>query len=534
MTMTTLNIRSRKKTAGRLGVLGPGGLLLLLLVLSAPASGQQAADQAPAQASQRPNIIFVFTDDHATHAISAYGSQINTTPHIDRLAEEGMLFRNAFVANSICAPSRAAILTGQFGHHNGIKTNGNRFDSTQTTFPKRLQAAGYQTAMIGKWHLKTEPTGFDYWEVLPGQGTYYNPDFLTRDGRVERTGYVTNIITDRALRWLRQGREQEQPFLLMYQHKAPHRNWLPGPEYLSMYEGETIPVPETLFDDWEGRTSAAQKQKMTIAEHLRPGWDLKIPGEQGWDRLTEQFNDEQLERFKAAYERRNDAFYQLEGRALTRWKYQRYIKDYLRSVAAVDDNLGRLLAYLESSGLAENTVVVYASDQGFYLGDHGWFDKRWMYEESLKMPLIVRWPGVTAPDTENRNLVQNIDLAETFLDMAGADLPASMQGRSLVPLLKGETPADWRDGIYYQYFEYPGPHNVAPHYGVRTRHYKLIRYPTEGEWELFDLENDPDEMNSVYGDPSYEEVQRRLKKQLRQLRAQYEAPPPRVFRNQGS
>jgi arylsulfatase A-like enzyme len=466
----------------------------------------------------RPNIIFVFTDDHASHAISAYGSRINQTPNIDRLADEGMLFRNAFVTNSICAPSRAVILTGKHSHLNGIFTNRERFDSAQVTFPKLLQQAGYQTAIVGKWHLKSAPTGFDYWEVLPGQGDYYNPRFRTHGDTVRYTGYVTDIITDRALDWLQNARDSDKPFMLMYQHKAPHRRWQPGPEHLTLYDDATIPEPPTLFDDYEGRTSAAKTQEMTIAQHMYDE-DLKLVA-------PAQLNEEQLERWNAAYGPKNEAFENagLSGDDLVRWKYQRYIKDYLRTIASVDDNLGRVLDYLDEAGLAENTVVIYSSDQGFYLGDHGWYDKRWMYEESLRMPFIVRWPGVVQPGSENSDLVQNLDFAETFLEMAGVDVPADMQGTSLVPLLQGRTPADWRDAIYYHYWEYPAWHMVRRHYGVRTQRYKLIYYYEIDEWELFDLENDPDELSSVYADSEYAEIVADLKARLAQMRADYRVP----------
>ncbi len=466
----------------------------------------------------RPNIIFVFTDDHASHAISAYGSRINQTPNIDRLADEGMLFRNAFVTNSICAPSRAVILTGKHSHLNGIFTNRERFDSAQVTFPKLLRQAGYQTAIVGKWHLKSAPTGFDYWEVLPGQGDYYNPRFRTHGDTVRYTGYVTDIITDRALDWLQNARDPDKPFMLMYQHKAPHRRWQPGPEHLTLYDDATIPEPPTLFDDYEGRTSAAKTQEMTIAQHMYDE-DLKLVA-------PAQLNEEQLERWNAAYGPKNEAFENagLSGDDLVRWKYQRYIKDYLRTIASVDDNLGRVLDYLDEAGLAENTVVIYSSDQGFYLGDHGWYDKRWMYEESLRMPFIVRWPGVVQPGSENSDLVQNLDFAETFLEMAGVDVPADMQGTSLVPLLEGRTPADWRDAIYYHYWEYPAWHMVRRHFGVRTQRYKLIYYYEIDEWELFDLENDPDELSSVYADPEYAEIVADLKARLAQMRAEYRVP----------
>ncbi len=469
-------------------------------------------------ASRPPNIIFVFSDDHASHAIGAYGSEINQTPNIDRLAREGMLFRNAFVTNSICAPSRAVILTGMHSHLNGVFTNRERFDSAQVTFPKLLQAAGYQTAIVGKWHLKSAPTGFDYWEVLPGQGTYYNPDFRTPEGIVAHTGYVTDLITDKVLDWLDNRRDPERPFLLMYQHKAPHRAWEPGPEHLTLYDDVDIPEPNTLFDDYAGRSSAAKTQEMTIAGHLYDR-DLKfVP--------PPEVNEAQLATWDAAYGPKNAEFRQagLTGSARTRWNYQRYIKDYLRTIASVDDNLGRLLDYLDRSGLAENTVVIYSSDQGFYLGDHGWYDKRWMFEESLRTPLIVRWPGVAAPGTQSSALVQNLDFAETFLQIAGVEIPAAMQGRSLVPLLEGQPPDEWRQAIYYQYFEYPGAHMVRRHYGVRTDRYKLIHYYEIDEWELFDLDTDPQELHSVSDDPSYAATKLELLATLEELRRQYRVP----------
>ncbi|MDH5760514.1 MAG: sulfatase [Gemmatimonadota bacterium] len=466
----------------------------------------------------RPNILLVFTDDHAAHAVSAYGSVLNETPNIDRLAREGMLFRNAFVTNSICAPSRATVLTGQYGHLNGVPTNRDSLHSTAVTFPKLLQGAGYETAIIGKWHLKARPEGFDHFEVLRDQGTYYNPVFFTPGDSVRYIGYTTDIITDRALEWLNRDRDAERPFLLMYQHKAPHREWSPGPEEMDLYEGEELPEPSNLFDDWEGRTSAAGTQEMTIARDMTET-DLKLvpPGN-----LTE----EQLALWNAAYGPRNEEYEAagLTGDDLTRWKYQRYIKDYLRAVAAVDRNLGRILDWLDAEGLAENTIVVYTSDQGFFLGEHGWFDKRWMYEESLRTPLVVRWPAGVAAGSVDTHLVQNLDLAETFLDAAGVSVPDVMQGRSLLPLLRGEDPGDWRDAIYYQYFEYPGWHMVRRHYGVRTDRYKLIHYYEIGEWELFDLQEDPHEMHSVYGDPGYAEIQSSLYDRLMELRAAYDVP----------
>jgi arylsulfatase A-like enzyme len=469
-------------------------------------------------AAGRPNILFVFTDDHCTQALSAYGSKINKTPHMDRLAREGMLFRNCFVTNAICGPSRAVILTGKHSHLNGFTRNGNTFDGAQQTFPKLLQQAGYQTAIIGKWHLRSAPTGFDHYEVLIGQGPYYNPPMKRNGQRVQHTGYTTDIITDLALDWLKEGRDPAKPFLLMCQHKAPHRNWQPGPKHLTKYDDVTIPEPDTLFDDASGRGSAAKEQEMTIAHHLSDH-DLKLNTQKG---LTA----EQQAEWDQAYEPKNEAFRQakLEGQDLVRWKYQRYVKDYLRCVASVDENLGRVLQYLDDSGLADNTVVVYSSDQGWYLGDHGWYDKRWMYEESLRTPLLVRWPGVVQPGSENSDLTSNLDFAQTFLEIAGVPPPADMQGASLVPLLKGETPDDWRTSVYYHYYEYPAAHMVRRHYGVRTDRYKLIHFYGLGEWELYDLEKDPDELQNVYADPAYADKIAALKKELTRLRELYKVP----------
>ena len=413
-------------------------------------------------------------------------------------------------------------------------TNGDRFDSTQVTFPKLLQGAGYQTALIGKWHLKTEPTGFNHWEVLPGQGHYYNPDFRTPEGMVRETGYVTDLVTDKVLSWLESGRNQEQPFMLMYQHKAPHRTWEPGPDHLTTFDDVDIPEPPTLFDDYANRTSAAASSQMSLGNHMHLSFDLKVLPEQpvltqgnwvdrtGQNRL-DRMNQEQRDAWNTAYDPKNEAFLNanLEGDELVRWKYQRYLKDYLRTIKSVDDNLGRLLTYLDESGLAENTVVVYASDQGFYLGDHGWYDKRWMYEESFRMPLIVRWPNMVAPGSQNDDLVQNLDIAQTFLDIAGVPSPDDMQGMSLRPLLEGND-TTWRNALYYQYYEYPSVHMVQRHYGVRTEQHKLIHYYLIDEWEMFDLEKDPDELNSVYDDPAYENIRESLKTRLEELRESYQ------------
>ncbi len=500
-------------------VKNPRGWMLCVLIPVLAAAMASAAESRQT-ADSRPNILFVFTDDHSTRAVSAYGSKINLTPNIDRLAREGMIFRNSFVTNSICAPSRAVILTGKHSHLNGVIDNRTVFDGSQQTLPKLLQRRGYQTAVIGKWHLRSDPTGFDHWEVLDGageQGFYYNPVFRTPQGLAEHTGYTTRIITDRALKWLNQGRDPNRPFLLMYQHKAPHRDWAPGPDQLTLYDDRQIPEPDTLFDDYSGRTLAAHFQEMTISHHMTET-DLKL-------RPPFNLTPQQLRSWNAAYGPKNRAFVEagLSGRELVRWKYQRYIKDYLRSVAAVDDQLGRILDYLDKTGLAGNTVVIYNSDQGFYLGEHGWFDKRFMYKESFKTPLIVRWPGVIEPGSEDQNLVLNLDYTPTFLEIAGADVPEDLQGESLIPLFR-QQPNSWRESIYYHYYEFPAVHRVFRHYGVRTARYKLIHFYDFGQWELFDLEQDPKELHSVYNDPEYGSAQEELKRELSRLRDHYRVP----------
>lgn len=526
--MTHRNVRNRP---GQLGMLG-----WVILALLFPAA------MSAVRADQRPSIIFVFTDDHAQHAISAYGSVINQTPHMDRLAREGMLFRDVFVGNSICAPSRATLLTGKHSHLNGQLTNRERFDGQQQTFPKLLHQAGYATAMIGKWHLQSDPTGFDHWDILPGQGSYYNPDFITAEGRHRVTGYVTDIITDKCIQWLEEGRDPDKPFLLMYHHKAPHREWMPGPDHLTLYDGIQIPEPPTLFDDYATRGTAAREQEMEIGRHMFLGYDLKVPPEEGssereWQMWKHndyhRMNDQQRAAWDAAYGPENQAFReaQLEGDDLLRWMYQRYIKDYLRTIASVDDNLGRMRQYLEQAGLAENTIVIYASDQGFYLGDHGWYDKRFIYEPSLRTPLIIHWPGVTQ-GSENKHMVSNLDWAPTMLDMAGVPVPDDMQGRSLVPLLKGDSPDDWRTSVYYHYYEFPAVHMVNRHYGARTARYKIAHFYELEEWELYDLQADPHEVNNVYGSPEYAQVQAEMKAELARLQKYYQDDDPYISPDQ--
>jgi arylsulfatase A-like enzyme len=472
----------------------------------------RAADDAP---KAPPNILFIMSDDHAYQAIGAYGSRVNETPNIDRIAREGMRFDRCFVTNSICGPSRAVILTGKYNHLNGFTTNNDSFNGQQQNVAKMLRSAGYQTAVIGKWHLVSDPTGFDYWHILQGQGPYYDPAMKTPGGLVKHEGYTTDIITEESLRWLKEGRDPSKPFFLMYQHKAPHRNWQPHPRHLDKYKDVEVAEPETLFDDYAGRGTAAKDQQMSIAKDLNDN-DLKLVPQR-------DLTPEQREPFERAYAEENQKLREakLTGDELTRWKYQRYVKDYLRCIDAVDENVGRVLDYLDESGLAENTVVIYTSDQGWYLGEHGWYDKRWMYEESFRTPLLVRWPGKIKPASVNAHLAMNLDFAQTFLDIAGVVAPGDMQGRSLVPLLHGKTPDDWRKSVYYHYYEFPQPHHVHPHYGVRTARHKLIHFYTLNEWELYDLEKDPHEMRSVYAEPEYADVVVELNAELKRLREQY-------------
>ena len=478
--------------------------------------------QTQPRSGKPPNIVFIFSDDHAYQAIGAYDDprRLLETPHIDRLAREGMRFDRCVVANSICGPSRASVLTGKYSHLNGFYNNTNsRFDGSQMTFPKLLRAAGYQTAVIGKWHLVSDPTGFDLWHILPGQGVYYNPPMIQNGQRVQHQGYTTDIITDLSLDWLKQ-RDKTKPFLLMCQHKAPHREWLPPIRHLGHDHDRRYLKPPTLFDNYTGRGKAERDQDMTIAKtmtesdlKLTPPKDLTLEQRRAWD---------------AYYEPRNAAFRAtvLEGKELVSWKYQRYMHDYLGCVKAVDDSVGQILKYLDDEGLASDTIVVYSSDQGFYLGEHGWFDKRWIFEESLRTPLLVRWPGIVKPGSTCPSIVSNIDFAETFLAVAGLPVPADMQGQSLVPILKDQTPANWRTSFYYQYFEYPVPHHVQPHHGVVTSRYKLVHFdgPDLDEWELFDREKDPHELHSVFGDPAYTPVVADLKRELVRLRAVLKVP----------
>jgi arylsulfatase A-like enzyme len=468
---------------------------------------------------KRPNILFIMADDHASQAVGCYGGRLNRTPGIDRIAREGVRFDNCFCTNGICAPSRAVILTGKHSHVNGVRDNSVAFDGSQTTFPKLLRATGYETALLGKWHLESDPTGFDYWNILPGQGDYYNPDLIEMGVKKKVPGYVTDILTDIAVDFLAARRRTEsKPFLLMLQHKAPHRNWQPAARHMAMYDTAEFPEPPTLFDDYATRSRAAFEQEMTISEHMTLDSDLKLGPP------PERLDQAQREVWEKAFGPKREAFKKanFSGRALVRWKYRRYLQDYLGCIAAVDESVARVLDVLDRTGLAENTLVVYTSDQGFFLGEHGWFDKRFMYEEALRMPLVMRFPGRVRPGSVNADMISNLDFAPTFLDVAGQGKPAPMQGRSFLPLLLGKRVAGWPESVYYHYYEFPAVHMVKRHYGVRTKRYKLIHfYHDIDAWELYDLEKDPREIQNVYDDPAYAAVRHDLRRELARLQAFY-------------
>ncbi|GAA2757543.1 sulfatase/phosphatase domain-containing protein [Actinopolymorpha rutila] len=469
-------------------------------------------DQRRDQRDQRPNIVLVLTDDHAAHALSAYDDTLLQTPNLDRLAQEGMRFDATYCTNALCAPSRASILTGTYSHVNGVRTLSTHFDAAQPTFVSMLRDAGYQTWLAGKWHLghggEHDPQGFDYWEVLDGQGPYWDPELISEDGRRTVSGYTTTILTDLAIERIRQ-RDPDRPFCLLLHHKAPHRSWDPDTAHAKLFADEDLPEPATLFDDHAGHGRAAREARMRIGRDLNER-DLKAPFPPGLD---------EPER--------------------TRWAYQRYLKDYLRCVVSVDENTGRLLDVLDDEGLRDDTIVAYSSDQGFFLGDHGWYDKRFMYDESLRMPLLVRYPPEVPAGSATDAMALNIDFAQTFLDYAGIEAHPRMQGESLRPLLRGERPDGWRDSIYYRYWEHDdNPHHVEAHYGVRTERYKLIYYYARGfgipgasdrtmppEWELFDLERDPAELTNVWAHPAYADVREELRAELARLQAQYADEP---------
>jgi arylsulfatase A-like enzyme len=489
----------------------------------------------------RPNIIFIMSDDHAYQAISAYDNKLIETPNIDRIAKMGMLFTQASVTNSICAPSRATILTGKHSHLNGKIDNHFPFDTTNVTFPQLLQQAGYQTAMFGKLHFGNNPKGFDQFKILPGQGAYYNPDFITKnEGNIKVDGYVTDIITDMTLDWLEKERKADQPFMLMYLHKAPHRSWLMAERHMEEFTKRTFPEPATLFDDYSGRTSPAAEAEMNILHHMSWAGDNKVFPEvmtelgipeigfdiPRYEYETSRLTPSQKENFLKAYTPLNEDFKNrypsMTEEEKMKWKYQRYMQDYLGTIKAVDVNVGRLLDYLEANNLMDNTIIVYTSDQGFYLGEHGWYDKRFIYDESFKTPLLVSWPGKVKPGTKSDALVQNLDFAQTFLEAAGVPAPSDMQGESLVPLLTGNTEKWTRDEVYYHYYEYPAEHMVNRHYAIVTKEYKLIHYYfVEDQWELIDRIKDPQELKNVYDDPAYAEVKKDLHTRLEALRVKY-------------
>jgi arylsulfatase A-like enzyme len=505
------------------------------------ATATAALCRLQATAASQPNILFIMADDHAWQALSAYGDSrhLIQTPNIDRLAKEGVRFDRCMVPNSLCGPARASLITGTYSHVNGFYNNsgdskdphsGACFDSSQTTFPKLLQQAGYQTAMIGKWHLESDPTGFDHWEILPEQGIYYNPPMICDGTNVQHQGYVTKIVTDLSLDWLK-NRDQSKPFMLLCWHKAPHRIWEPALDDLDFDHDRQYPLPDTLFDDYSGRGQAEHDQDMMIASTMRLNEDCKLTA-------PPDLSPAQRKIWDAYYGPRNEAFKKmnLTGKALTEWKYNRYMHDYLGCIKGLDDSVGRILKYLDDTGLATNTIVVYSSDQGVFLGEHGWFDKRWIFQESARTPLLVRWPGVTQPDAACDKIVSSLDLAETFLNAANVPIPSRMQGASLIPLLKGENPADWRKAFYYHYYEYPAWHRVPPHYGVVTDRYTLAHFysppglnpssnmPKMDYWELFDRKKNPAEMKNVFGDPTYAGVRTNLMQEVSRLRKELKEP----------
>ena len=502
-------------------------------------------EETEKKAIERPNILFIMSDDHAYQAISAYSDKLIKTPNIDRLSDEGILFTNACVANSICAPSRATILTGKHTHINGKIDNRMPFDTTQVTFPQLFQNAGYTTAMYGKLHFGNKPKGVDDFMILPGQGHYINPEFITPEGDTTIIGYVTDIITDLTINWLDKKRDKEKPFMMMYLHKAPHRAWWPNPEKFKEFSQQTFPEPATLFDNYDNRGSAAKSAELNISDQLL-SYDNKVYPQAIVDiglknddpRNKKYFETADFSRLKAnqkaMYKPILDSIAQdfkkrwpsMGDKEKMSWQYQRYIQDYLACISSIDDNVGRVLDYLDDSGLAENTIVIYTSDQGFYLGEHGWFDKRFIYNESFKIPLLIRWPNQITAGITNDEMVQNLDFAQTFLEAAQIEIPEDMQGESLISLLKGDTSQWDRESVYYHYYEYPGPHMVKRHYGIVTKKFKLVHfYHDIDEWELYDRKNDPQEMENVYHNPAYANAVTELHKKLDELRLKYKDSP---------
>ncbi|WP_186756604.1 sulfatase family protein [Echinicola salinicaeni] len=492
--------------------------VLWALISLAVVSCSKPKEQKP------PNIVIIISDDHTRQSISAYGSTITETPNIDRIANEGVLFNNAYVTNSICGPSRAVLLTGKYSHLNGFRRNtDSKFNPGQDQFVKNLQAAGYQTAWIGKYHLGENPQGLDYYEILPGQGYYFNPDFIVKgkEERVRKTGYVSDLVEDAAENWM-DNRDPEKPFCVVIGHKATHRTWMPDLKDMDMYDDVTFPIPDNFYDNYEGRL-AAMENDMSVDKTMIMGYDLKMFPDEVGDRNVKRMTDEQKKAFFAHYTpiREELEASNLSGKELVEWKYQQYMRDYLATAASMDRNIGRTLDYLKENDLEENTIVIYTSDQGFYLGEHGWFDKRFMYEESFSTPMIMKYPGVVEPGTKSDAMVMNLDIAPTLLDAAGVKIPEDLQGESILPVLTGEVEKG-REVLYYHYYEV-GEHNVSPHFGVKTDRYKIIRFYNQVDaWELFDLEKDPSEMNNVSGEEAYQEVEKEMKAKLLEAIKKYE------------
>ncbi|MEN8188141.1 MAG: sulfatase [Bacteroidota bacterium] len=481
-----------------------------------------------------PNIVFIMTDDHAYQAISTYNSGLISTPNIDRIAEEGIRFDRAYVTNSICAPSRAVILTGKFSHLNGVTGNSQTFDGSQPTFPKILQENGYQTALVGKWHLKSHPTGFDYWNVLPGQGDYYSPDFIKQGKDTVYSGYVTDVITDLSIEWL-ENRDENKPFCLMVQHKAPHRSWMPDIQNLDLFNDRDFEFPSNFNDDLEGKEALQDGRALTIKDVLQTDFDFKIPFDSlngaGREWFYNEYQDN-LNRLSPEGRKKWDDSYRKEAIAydslkndpekLVKWKFQRYMEDYLRCVMSVDESIGEISQWLKNNDMDQNTVIIYTSDQGMFLGEHGFFDKRLMYEETFRTPLIIKYPEHIKKGLVTTELVQNLDIAPTILDIAGAKIPDDMQGEPLRTIWEDVDP-NWRDEVYYHYYE--KGFLVPPHYGVRTDRYKLIHfYDPVDTWEFYDLEVDPNEMNNLYWDASCQQTIEELKSELIELKLKYKLP----------
>lgn len=508
-------------------------------------SGALLALPSIAMAQGRYNIVYIMTDDHTAQMMSCYDNRYVETPNLDRIANDGVKFVNSYVANSLSGPSRACMITGKHSHKNGFTNNEHGiFDGSQQTMPKLMQQAGYQTAIIGKWHLVSDPTGFDYWNILPAQGDYYNPTFINMDKTTTREkGYVTNIVTDKAIDWMEHKRDKSKPFILFLHHKACHRDWLPELKYLREYEDKTFPIPSTFYDNYAGRPAAAA-QEMEIANdaHMDMVYDVKMykPGiktrlSASYINMVGRLDSKDRAEYDFFYDSLSTDFYkrQLTGKALAEFKYQRYMRDYAKVLKSLDENVGRVLDYLKQSGMLDSTLVVYTSDQGFYMGEHGWFDKRFMYEESLNTPLVMHLPKGLNAKGEIKEMVQNIDYAPTFLAIAQAPIPNDIQGVSLLPLLKGEHPKNWRQSIYYHYYEYPAEHSVKRHYGVRSSDgYKLIHFYNDiNHWELFNLNDDPQELHNIYGQKGTEKITKRLMKELIKLQKQYDDQDALQFNN---